>query len=58
MSGEYERIPEVALSYIEILVDQNLRKDGIVKPLKEWPDAHILHLSEILEIELKSRSLG
>lgn len=40
---------------LEILIDQNLRKDGIVKPLGNWPEAHILRLQEIVESEIKSR---
>jgi len=42
---------------LEILVDQNLREDGIVKDFGNWPTAHLLHLFEILTEELKDRDL-
>lgn len=40
---------------LEILVDQNLRKDGIIQPLDRWPTAHLLHLQELLNEELDQR---
>ena len=55
MTCRESKIKGVAYSHIEILIDQNLRKDGIVKPLKEWPSAHLLHLYEILMAEVDSR---
>lgn len=45
----------VAQYPIEILIDQNLRKDGIVKPLDQWPGAHILRLHEIVITEIRNR---
>lgn len=42
-------------SSIEILVDKNLRDDGIVKSLCDWPDGYLLHLEELVKIEIKRR---
>ncbi len=58
MSGKHKQTPGTALSHIEILVDQNLRKDGIVKPLREWPTAHLLHLVELVNEEIDAREIG
>ena len=55
MSGQSEKIDEIALSHIEVLIDENMRKDGVVKPLKQWPTAHLIHLMEMLKEEMVSR---
>lgn len=40
---------------LEILVDQNSRKDGVIKDFKDWPTAYLLRLQELLEAELYGR---
>ena len=59
MSGKHKQTPGTALSQIEVLFDQNLRKyDRIVKPLREWPTAHLLHLVELVNEEIDAREIG
>lgn len=46
---------DLVASEFSVLIDQNLRDDGIVKPLDEWPDAHLMHLRDMVIKEMKAR---
>ena len=40
---------------LEVLVDQNLRKDGIIQKFEKWPTAHLIHMLELLQSEINKR---
>jgi len=46
---------QIARYPLEVLVDQNLREDGIIKSFEKWPTAHLVHLSELLQSEIDKR---
>lgn len=40
---------------LEMIIEQNLRDDGIVKPLDKWPIEHIKLLHNLVKKELSAR---
>ena len=55
MTSENIPIENIARYPLEVLICENLRGDGIVKPFEQWPTAHLLHLEELCQQEIKSR---